>query len=129
LRSRFDHFIAEDARVADATAAFMRGDLTAVGDLAAVSQADADRLLGNQIEQTRALVDMARALGAGAATSFAAGWGGSVWAIVKMHEAELFRERWIETYRLRYPDLPSTAFVSPPSAGARRLGAQPPAQR
>ena len=84
--------------------------------------------IGNQIEQTRALVDLARALGAGAATSCGAGWGGSVWAIVKMHEAELFRERWIETYRLRYPDLPSTAFVSPPSAGARRLGAQPSAR-
>jgi galactokinase len=122
LRSRFEHFIAEDARVAEATDAFARRDITVLGDLAAASHADADRLLGNQIEQTRALVDIAGALGAPAASSFGAGWGGSVWALVQKEDANSFARTWLTEYRRRHPDHASTAFVSPPSDGARRIG-------
>jgi galactokinase len=120
LRSRFEHFIAEDARVAEAADALARRDITVLGDLAAASHADADRLLGNQIEQTRALVDIARALGASAASSFGAGWGGSVWALVQKEDADPFARTWLTEYRQRHPDHESTAFVSPPSDGARR---------
>jgi galactokinase len=123
LRARLQQFIAEDARVAGAAAAFARADVAALGELAAASQADADRVLGNQIEETRALVTIARALGAAAATAFGAGWGGSVWALVERADASAIARRWLDEYRRRYPDHPSTAFVSPPSAGAHRIDA------
>ena len=121
LRPRMEHFVAEDSRVALATDAFARGDISALADLAAASQADADRLLRNQIDETRALVALARDIGARAASAFGAGWGGSVWALVSHAEAGGFLEEWLAAYRSRYPAHRSGGFVSPPSAGAHRV--------
>jgi galactokinase len=121
LRSRLEHFMAEDARVGEAAAAFARGDIAAIGVLAAASQADADRLLANQIDETRALVALARAVGAPAASAFGAGWGGSAWALVREADADLFLRAWLAAYTARYPQRRSEGFVSPPSAGAHRL--------
>jgi galactokinase len=121
LRWRLEHFMAEDRRVADASLAFASGDVTAVGELAAASQADADRLLGNQLDETRALATLARAIGAPAASAFGAGWGGSAWALVKDSDATSFLDAWLAAYRQRHPRWPSEGFVSPPSAGALRL--------
>jgi galactokinase len=121
LETRLDHFIAEDARVGEATEAFARGDVAAVRQLADASQSDADRLLGNQVPETGALVSLASAVGAAAASAFGAGWGGSVWALVKAADAEPFLAEWLAAYRLRYPHLRSAGFVSPPSGGVRRL--------
>ena len=112
--------MAEDARVAEASLVFARGDISAVGDLSAASQADADRLLGNQIDETRTLVSLAREIGAPAASAFGAGWGGSAWALVKASEAEPFLDAWLSAYRQRHPRWPSEGFVSPPSPGAER---------
>lgn len=121
LRSRLQHFIAEDARVALAANALMRGDIATIGELAAASQADADRLLGNQIPETMDLVARANSLGAAAASAFGAGWGGSVWAMVPAADASAFRAEWLAAYHRRYPHVNSEAFVSPPSDGLRRL--------
>ena len=121
LRSRLAHFVAEDARVADAAKALGCRDIAALGELAAASQADADRLLGNQIDQTRALVALAGSLGAAAASAFGAGWGGSAWALVNDAAAAPFLAEWLTVYRRSYPDLHSEGFVSPPSAGAHRI--------
>ena len=123
LAGRLEHFVTEDAYVADASLAFTRGDIAAIGDLATASQAGADRLLQNQIDETRALVTLGRDIGAPASSAFGAGWGGSVWALVKEGEADAFLSEWHAAYRKRFPERPSEGFVSPPSAGIRRVPA------
>jgi galactokinase len=120
LRWRLEHFMAEDSRVADASLAFANGDIAAIGELALTSQADADRLLGNQIDETRALVTLGREIGAPAASAFGAGWGGSAWALVKASDAEAYLDEWLTAYRRRHPRWPSEGFVSPPSKRAER---------
>ena len=82
LVRRLRHFLAEDARVPLAADAFQRRDRAALGALSDASQHDADALLGNQIPETCALAALARESGAFAASSFGAGFGGSVWALV-----------------------------------------------
>ena len=115
--ARLEHFVAEDARVREAADAFAAGDVDRIGVLAEASQHDADRLLGNQVPETRDLVALALDAGAPAASSFGAGWGGSVWALVREADAEPFLTRWLASYRARYPHRSSGAFVSPPSNG------------
>ena len=117
LRTRLDHFIAEDTRVAQASGAFAHGDTATIGELARASQEDADRMLGNQVPETRDLASLATDIGAAAASAFGAGWGGSVWALVRVDEAPRFLGEWLREYRQRYPALPSDGFVAPPSDG------------
>lgn len=121
LRRRLDHFIAESSRVGVAADAFARGDIDRIAELARASQADADRLLRNQIPQTRDLVSLALDVGAAAASAFGAGWGGSAWALVMTADATRFLDAWLLAYRRRYPGLNSEGFVSPPSDGVRQL--------
>lgn len=115
--ARLEQFEAENGRVIAAADAFAREDIDALADLAAASQRDADLLLGNQVPETRDLVSIALARGAGAASSFGAGWGGSVWALVGEADARAFAGEWIDAYRRRYPHRASAAFIAPPSAG------------
>ena len=121
LRVRLEHFVAEDARVPLAAAAFDRADVEEVGRLADASQRDAERLLGNQVPETSELVALAREQGAAAASGFGAGWGGSVWALVESTTAPTFLDRWLTAYRSRHPHLQSDGFVSPPSNGVQRF--------
>jgi galactokinase len=93
LEKRLDHFIREDARIPEALDAFRAADLAKLTALSEASQADAANLLGNQVPETEALARSARELGAFAACSFGAGFGGSVWALVD-HDAEGFAEQW-----------------------------------
>jgi galactokinase len=92
--ARLEHLRAENARVAEAAEAFATGDIARIGELAAASQRDAERLLGNQVSETIVLVASALDLGAAAASSFGAGWGGSVWALVEERRAAAFAEKW-----------------------------------
>jgi galactokinase len=94
LMKRLDHFIREDARIPLALDAMARLDMATFGHLSADSQADAETLLDNQVPETVGLVASARALGAFAASSFGAGFGGSVWALVGRDEAHEFARRW-----------------------------------
>jgi galactokinase len=94
LERRLDHFLREDARIAEAVAAFRTFDATGIGRLAQDSQADAENLLANQIPETIALARSARELGAFASCSFGAGFGGSVWALVDRSKAAGFADRW-----------------------------------
>lgn len=109
---RLRHFAAEDARVLDAADAFARADIAAIGELAAASQRDADRWLGNQVPETRDLVALALSEGAAAASSFGAGWGGSVWALARAHDAAAFADRWLTAYRACQPHLSPGAFLA-----------------
>ena len=94
LERRLDHFIAEDARILPALDAFRHADADALAGLSRKSQADAERLLGNQVDDTIALAKKAREQGAFAASSFGAGFGGSVWALARVDEAEELARRW-----------------------------------
>jgi galactokinase len=94
LRDRLEHFLREDKRPLQAMAAFAASDEPALGELSAASQSDAERLLGNQVPATSALAVSARTLGAFAAASFGAGFGGAIWALVHASEADGFAEKW-----------------------------------
>lgn len=109
LRKRLQHFVNEDRRGPMAAQAFADTDTATVGELALASQAEAEALLGNQIPETIALAHLARQTGAYAASSFGAGFGGSVWALTATHDAQAFAEEWIRAYQRRVP----TAGVVP----------------
>ena len=94
LEPRLQHFIREDARIPEAMEAFARADKDALARLSRESQSDAERLLGNQIPETIALVSAARKAGAFAASSFGAGFGGAAWALVEGPSAEHFCRKW-----------------------------------
>ena len=99
------------------------GDTTALAGLAQESQDDAERLLRNQTPETAALVAIARGLGAFAASSFGAGFGGSVWALVGKEDAASFPPRWLSDYRARFPGRDAaTAFEARPAMGLTELG-------
>jgi galactokinase len=125
LRTRLTHFSREDARIPLAAEAFARADAGGVGRLTAESQHDADTMLGNQIPETRALVKLALDLRAFAASAFGAGFGGSVWALCPLGDADRFAARWLERYRAEFPN-PTTAetFVARPGPPLTELTAE-----
>ena len=105
----------EDARIPEAVRAFRNADRGLVPTLSDESQADAERLLKNQVPETIALARTARILGAFGASSFGAGFGGSVWALVRKSEAQDFAARWLSEYRAAFPGHElATVFAAPP---------------
>jgi galactokinase len=122
LTRRLAHFVAENSRVSAAVRAFLSADAPAIGELAAASQRDADVLLDNQVPETRALAAAALESGAFAASSFGAGFGGSVWALVRSAEADDAAARWQAAYARQVPDAGETeAFVTRPGPAALRV--------
>lgn len=122
-RDRLDQFLLESAvLVPRAHAALRSGDLDAFAAATATSQRLAETHLRNQIPQTVALVKTAEELGARAASSFGAGFGGSVWALVPTADADAFAAAWQERY-LRTDGAPETAdtLVTRPGAPGRRV--------
>jgi galactokinase len=115
LSRRLQHFIDEDARVPLALDAFRRADAMLLGSLSDDSQYDADVLLGNQVEETIRLARAAREHGAFAASSFGAGFGGSVWALVDADDAEDFVRRWHRAYTASATPGPVESFVTRPA--------------
>lgn len=91
---RLDHFVREDAIVGASLEAFRSADERALNALSAESQAVAESLLRNQVSETVRLTRDARRLGAFAARSFGAGFGGSVWALVEEDAAPRFAAAW-----------------------------------
>ncbi|WP_130866157.1 galactokinase family protein [Acidipropionibacterium timonense] len=124
LTRRLEHFLAESERIIPAAMdALAVDDLAGFGSAVDESQEIADRLLGNQVPQTIALARGARRLGATASTSFGAGFGGSVWALVPTADAEAFGAAWLEDYRDQYPAeaAQATTLVTRPGPSARRI--------
>ncbi|MSS44592.1 galactokinase [Cutibacterium sp. WCA-380-WT-3A] len=124
LIRRLDHFLTEsETIVPDASEALACGDLDEFGRIVDESQRAAETLLGNQVPQTSALARIARELGAVGATSFGAGFGGSVWALVPTSEAPEFANAWLRKYRDDYPEeaAQATTVVTRPGPSARRL--------
>ena len=122
LRKRLDHFVREDLRVEAAARAFADGDAVALGRAASESQRDAEMLLENQVEATSRLASLAVACGALATRNFGAGFGGSVWAIVRGDPAP-FLDQWTGAYRAALPAAAANAiaFVANPGPAVTRV--------
>ncbi len=104
LEARLDQFYAETfEHVPQAADALHANDLSRFGEIVAASQRGAEIALENQIAETIQLVNMARDLGAVAASAFGAGFGGSVWAMVSDAELERFTSRWRDRYVKLFP--------------------------
>jgi galactokinase len=111
LLARFEQFLDESERIVPAAAeALARNDLTLLGELAERSQAGAERGLRNQVPETVELARSARALGAIAASAFGAGFGGSVWSLVRSGDAAAFREEWEKSHRRKFPGAKAGEF-------------------
>ena len=78
-------------------------------------------MLGNQIEETVALVRLAEKSGAFAASAFGAGFGGAVWAAAPADTAGAVLERWRSAYATRFPARAAGIWsgLMSPSAGMR----------
>jgi galactokinase len=107
--------------VPGACAALTAGDLSAFGSLTARSQGMATTHLRNQIAETLALVEIAKAHGAVAASAFGAGFGGSVWAAFPAGDDQ--EVTWLRDYHQQFPQHRSTAQVHRihPGPGVTRL--------
>ena len=104
LSDRLEQFIAEsNPLIPGAADALAAGRLDELGQLVAESQNLAERLLKNQVPETIYLAKSARDYGAVAASSFGAGFGGSVWALVRSAEAEEFLSAWRTAYSELFP--------------------------
>lgn len=104
LVNRFDQFFIECTQIIPAVShALAEGDVDKIGTLIDSSQDGAERLLGNQVPETILLARLARELGSAAATAFGAGFGGSVWALIKNNDVDRFISEWAERYRVRFP--------------------------
>lgn len=124
LVTRLDQFATESFELIPAAGnALERGDLDVLGELVDRSQRGAELLLGNQVPETFHLARSARSLGAAAASAFGAGFGGSVWALVKRDAAAEFMRCWQDAYASRFPGPAERAafFVTSAGPAAMRL--------
>ena len=121
-RQRIEQFLIESLVLVPAGARMIAAADPDVGEVLRRSQELADRGLGNQVPQTRLMVSLARQAGAIGASSFGAGWGGSVYALVRADDAETFAAQWLGAYRDREPGAEQAAvIVTRPGPGACRL--------
>jgi galactokinase len=114
---RVVQFHNESRLVHEAGDALAAGELGRLGALVDESQAAAERLLGNQIPETMSLARIARASGAVAASAFGAGFGGSVYALVRASDAHDFVREWLEQYARAFPNHAAWAGVFLTRAG------------
>jgi galactokinase len=111
LLNRFNQFYIESEIIIPAVAeALQKNEMEKLGLLIDRSQSNAETLLGNQIEETIFLARSARELGAVAASAFGAGFGGSVYALVKKETAESFMSVWSEGYHKKFPARVQSSF-------------------
>lgn len=115
LLARLDQFYAENFQIIPAVCELLSaGRLKNIGELVDASHNNAERLLGNQIEESIFLQRSAREIGALAASAFGAGFGGSVYALLPATDAEDFSNEWRQVYARRFPQqrLTSEFFVA-----------------
>ena len=124
LLARLNAYLVEmEQAIPHAIEALQSGDVEGFGEAAQVSHENADANLGNQVAETNALQRIARELGAVGASGFGAGFGGSVWALVRTDEAEAFAERWLNAYLEEFPEHSERAstLLTEPAASAHRV--------
>ena len=121
-RERIEQFLIESLVLVPAGARLIAAADPGIGEVLERSQALADRGLRNQVPQTRLMASLARGMGAIGASSFGAGWGGSVYALVPADDAKDFASRGLQAYRDREQEAERAAtIVTRPGPGACRL--------
>ena len=121
-RQRIEQFLIESLVLVPEGARLIAAADPGVGEVLERSQELADRGLCNQVPQTRLMVSLAHEAGAIGASSFGAGWGGSVYALVRADEAKGFAAQWLRAYRDREQGAEQAAvIVTRPGPGACRL--------
>ncbi len=124
LLRRFEHFYAESEEIIPAAGeALATGDIDQFGRLVDRSQELTDTLLQNQVPETIFLARSARDVGAAAASAFGAGFGGSVWALMKADQAQSQMEAWTNAYHEAYPQQAARSehFITRPGPAAFAL--------
>ena len=120
-RERIEQFLIESLVLVPAGARLIAAADPGVGEVLQHSQELADQGLRNQVPQPRLMVSLAREMGAVGASSFGAGWGGSVYALVPTDDAEDFASQWLQAYRDREQEAEhSSTIVTRPGTGAYR---------
>ena len=121
-RKRIKQFLIESLVLVPAGARLITAADPGVGEVLQHSQELADQSLRNQVPQTRLMVSLAREMGAVGVSSFGAGWGGSVYALVPTDDAEDFASQWLQAYRDREQEAElSSTIVTRPGTGACRV--------
>lgn len=121
LLDRLEQFYIESEVLIPAAAESLeRADIPMFGRWTELSQHLAEVMLENQVPQTCWLARAAREYGADAASAFGAGFGGSVWALVRSDHAESFARKWKLEYAQRFPAESTRAvfFLSRPGSSA-----------
>lgn len=124
LSDRFEQFYAESVEIIPAAGdALAAGDMETFGTLVDRSQELTTTQLKNQVEETVFLARTARECGALAASAFGAGFGGSVWTLVRRDDADAFIARWSTIYHEAYPQHAerSAFFATRPAPAAMEL--------
>jgi galactokinase len=122
LLDRFDQFVEESVAIIPAASeALAGGDLPRFGCLVDRSQDLTERLLRNQVPETERLARSARDIGAVAASAFGAGFGGSVWALVRDEDVAGFAVKWEGAYRSAFPSRAPAFLVTRPGPAAFEL--------
>lgn len=122
-RRRLTQFVRESGEfVPGAFEALRVGDVERFGALCAQSQALAVTGLENQVPETDALVRSALAGGAAASSAFGAGFGGSVWALVRAADADVFASDWLDRYHAAIGRCQGTTLITGAGAPGHRIG-------
>lgn len=124
LLTRFEQFAEEHQRLAPGVVdALERRDWDGLGMAVDASQRLAESGLKNQVPETISLVRLGTSLGAVAASAFGAGFGGSVWAMVKRESADEFVTEWQDQYLSAFPERREKAkfFRAEPMGGAMEV--------
>jgi galactokinase len=104
LINRLTQFYVESFEIIPKVSELLKhGEVEKIGELVDLSHRNADEFLGNQMPETNLLQSSARKIGALASSAFGAGFGGSVYALVKKSDAEKFLDEWRENYLKNFP--------------------------
>jgi galactokinase len=103
LLARVEHYTLENEIIELVPSTLDAATITTFGQLVQRSQQAAEQLLANQTLETNHLVESANRIGARAASTFGAGFGGSVWALLdRSNEADFLRQ-WRQQYTQAFP--------------------------
>ncbi|MCD9185808.1 MAG: hypothetical protein LUM44_05215 [Pyrinomonadaceae bacterium] len=112
LTNRVEQFYVENFEIIPQVSALLEnGEVEKIGGLIDISQQNAERFLRNQTPETVYLQRSARNFGAIASSAFGAGFGGSVYALVRKTESESFAGKWKADCLKKFPHLAEKAEV------------------
>ncbi|MEE2659491.1 MAG: galactokinase family protein [Candidatus Latescibacterota bacterium] len=103
LHQRLEHYRREMTVLSAATDALESSAFDEFAVFVAHSQQLSEELLNNQVEETVVLCRLAVEAGALTASAFGAGFGGSVWALVRRSQMPIVVEAWATAYRRAFP--------------------------